>query len=277
MRAIRILSVTTATALLAACAPPLPDSGVQGTGFGTAAQQREAQLSGQAPLQPVPTVLPPATPLGTGTSGVQATPMQTEAQVLASQALTALGRGAPPASAAPEGAPVPEPLPDAATSTTTLPATPPATTPPATTPTVDPQALNLDRDNPNLSREQDFAAVSAQRDIDADAERLRIAREQYQQIQPREMERPETSGPNVFAYALNEAKPIGSQTYRRGLGASARRAAERCQAFRSDDIAQEEFLASGGPQRDKLGVDPDGDGNACGWDPAVVRNLVNSQ
>jgi hypothetical protein len=44
-----------------------------------------------------------------------------------------------------------------------------------------------------------------------------------------------------------------------------------CAQFRSHDEAQEAFLAAGGPERDRLNIDPDGDGYACGWDPAPIR------
>ena len=136
----------------------------------------------------------------------------------------------------------------------------------------------LDRDNPEISREQDFASVSAERDIAADAERLRAARAQRQVVAPTALERPEDAGPNVFEYALNEARPVGTAgVYRRGLTASARRAARACREHRGADAAQEAFLAAGGPERDRLGLDPDGDGNACAWDPARVRTLVGER
>ena len=37
------------------------------------------------------------------------------------------------------------------------------------------------------------------------------------------------------------------------------------------DQAQQDFLAKGGPERDRMGVDPDGDGFACAWDPRPFR------
>jgi hypothetical protein len=30
-------------------------------------------------------------------------------------------------------------------------------------------------------------------------------------------------------------------------------------------------LSNGGPERDRLGLDPDGDGFACYWDPTPFR------
>lgn len=141
--------------------------------------------------------------------------------------------------------------------------------------TTDPVQLGLDRDNPAISNEQDFRAVSAARDIEDDAARLRAARAQYQSVEPTELRRPDGSGSNVISYALNGARPVGSAgSYSRGTFASERRAASRCNGYRTPDVAQEAFLSAGGPQSDRLGLDPDGDGNACGWNPATYANLV---
>ena len=46
-----------------------------------------------------------------------------------------------------------------------------------------------------------------------------------------------------------------------------------CLRYQSEELAQYAFLRSGGPNIDSRGVDPDGDGYACGWDPSVYRNL----
>ena len=37
--------------------------------------------------------------------------------------------------------------------------------------------------------------------------------------------------------------------------------------------AQRAFLAAGGPDQDRLGLDPDGDGFVCGWSPLPYRSL----
>ncbi|MCK0167496.1 hypothetical protein MWU52_08055 [Jannaschia sp. S6380] len=258
MHVTKTMTAVVAAMTLAACNPPVPDSTVRGAGFDSpeeVAERREAQLRGQEPLAPPASIRPPETPPG-GASGTQ-----TEAERLAAETRAVLGRPETP-----EGfvnpVEAPAPLPTAAD-------------PPAAAP-VDGAALDLDRDNPTISREQDFQAVSAARDIEADAERLRAARAQYQVVQPTELARPESTGPNIFAYALGPAKPVGTKAFRRGIGASANRAERQCQRYRSADVAQEEFLAAGGPERDRLGVDPDGDGNACGWNPAIVRNAVRN-
>ncbi len=256
MRALTHITALPALLLLAACQPPPPVGDFPG-------QRIDAQLSGEVPLQMPSEGLPPYGQPG----GIVGGAPLTEAQVLANETRAALGqppRALPnnPVELVPQGgsafdaqtstaAPLPAPLPGSGA------------------------GFNLDRDNPSISSEQDFAAVSAQRDIAADAERLRAAREQYRVATPTELQRPDETGPNVFAYALGPARPVGTQgAYGRGLGASEGRAANRCAAYSSIDRAQEDFLSAGGPQRDRLGLDPDGDGNACSWDPADVRDLV---
>ena len=42
----------------------------------------------------------------------------------------------------------------------------------------------------------------------------------------------------------------------------------------SDAAAQEAFLKAGGPERDRYGLDPDGDGFACRWDPTPFRAAI---
>ena len=124
-----------------------------------------------------------------------------------------------------------------------------------------------------LSQEQDFGVVSAQRGIEEDAARIAAARQQYELVTPTDIERPDQTGPNIIAYALNAQHPVGTQVYNRGLFAG-RNTESKCAGYRTDDIAQEAFLLEGGPERDRLGLDPDGDGYACGWNPATYRNLV---
>lgn len=85
--------------------------------------------------------------------------------------------------------------------------------------------------------------------------------------------RPADTGPDIVAYALNTTHSVGQPIYRRTL-ASKSRAARRCDGYSSNDMAQLAFLESGGPQRDRHGIDPDGDGYACGWDPGLYRRAV---
>jgi hypothetical protein len=81
------------------------------------------------------------------------------------------------------------------------------------------------------------------------------------------------SGSNIVAFALSTTHGVGQQMYRRSGAGGAARLQRACASFASDGMAQEAFLARGGPERDALGVDPDGDGFACRWDPTPFRAI----
>lgn len=85
--------------------------------------------------------------------------------------------------------------------------------------------------------------------------------------------RPAQDAPNVVAFALATDHPVGTARYTRSE-TSADRAARACGRYVSDDLAQAAFLQAGGPEGDRLGMDPDGDGYACGWDPDRFRRAV---
>lgn len=71
-----------------------------------------------------------------------------------------------------------------------------------------------------------------------------------------------------YAYAADHAP--GTAIYSRPQ-ASAAIAARACAGFATPDAAQTAFLAAGGPRLDPRGIDPDGDGFVCGWNPAPFR------
>lgn len=83
--------------------------------------------------------------------------------------------------------------------------------------------------------------------------------------------RPEGGTVNVVAYALGTTNAVGQPVYRRGGGFSKAKFERACADYRSGDAAQTAFMIAGGPERDRLGLDPDGDGFACGWNPAPFR------
>ncbi|MGI1662693.1 hypothetical protein ACRDNQ_10670 [Palleronia sp. KMU-117] len=143
---------------------------------------------------------------------------------------------------------------------------------PAATPMSAPAAAPAATSNAGISDEQNFDAVSARESIESDAARIAQNRQAYVVIQPTSLPtRPEDGRPNIVAFALATNNPVGTQLYSRsGLNAQSRYD-RACMRFASPDLAQEEFLASGGPERDRLGVDPDGDGYACWWDPTPFR------
>ncbi|SIS77106.1 hypothetical protein SAMN05421759_103141 [Roseivivax lentus] len=241
----RRLTPTTLTILtclgLAACSPSVPDSGA-GVGFDNYDNydpNRRAAVDAQ--LQGRTNVQPPAG--GFGTSGSAAGTGTGGGGDVAEMAARALGTetnsGATPIQASPSN--------------------------PA------PQVVS---NNVGISGEQDFDAVSGERSIEQDAALIAQNRAQYQVIQPGAVpQRQGNEGPNIVAYALQTTNAVGQPLYRRSTFASKEKEARNCRAYASDDLAQEAFLAAGGPEKDREGLDADGDGFACRWNPSVFRSV----
>lgn len=247
-------------AALAACSPVIPDSGAPvdtGTGVGFkdyATYQREkaaretALASGSLPR---PGVISDE-PLD-ATGGATEAAEDAEAERIAAEARAALdatGTEAEPSDVVdPEDAPV---------------QASPSNPPPAVI------------DESGISQENSFDAVGSERSIEEDAARIARNREQYRVIQPEEISaRPGDVGPNIVEYALASSHPVGTRMYRRlGIGTASRHE-RNCAEYASPDQAQLEFLRKGGPRRDRMALDPDGDGYACGWDPAPFRRAVS--
>ncbi len=128
--------------------------------------------------------------------------------------------------------------------------------------------------SPTISDEQDFNAVSARETIESDAERRRRQQAQLVVVAPTAVPvRTGPSGPNVVEYALATRHNPGERRYSR-FPIRFRSLEAACAAYPSDDLAQEAFLARGGPERDPLSLDPDGDGFACRWDPRPFRRAA---
>ena len=154
-----------------------------------------------------------------------------------------------------------------------------AATPPANTGN-DPlrvQGLDASPNNPapalvgatGLSDEQSFDAVAGRETIESDAERRAAQAAARQQVVPTAVpERPRDVGPNIVEYALNAPNVLGQEWYSRSILSGEGRFRRNCATYATADDAQRDFLARGGPERDRRGIDPDGDGFACGWDPA---------
>lgn len=234
---------------LAACAPPLPDSAA-GVGFSSEPPPTESSILA-SPLPPSGAVSDENRPLETtSTFGAPATvstgqPLSATASDpnadLAAETAAALAAanansGVPPVQASPQN-PAP--------------------------------AI---QNNPGISDENDFAAVSSRRSIESDAARIEANRGQFQTVAPATIpQRPADNDPNVVAYALSSQHPRGTRVYSRSGVNLATKAQRACARYASPDQAQMDFLAKGGPQRDRLGLDPDGDGYACAWDPSPFR------
>lgn len=238
MRAtIAIVSV----AVIAACSPTIPDSaaGVGFKDYDTYLAEQRAREQALRTGQPV-TVQPPAN-AAPGTDPVVVVVEQTPEQQTASAAVAAV-RGTQ------------DPVQVASAS---------QTTPVAQVPTTD---------NPDLSDEQDFSAVSSRQSIQSDAQRREAQSAQYQVIAPKALpSRPRGGVQTPIEFAVATSHPIGAKVYSRSPFTSTSKFAKACAKYTSGEAAQDAFLKAGGPKRDKLGVDPDGDGYACRWDPTVYR------
>lgn len=171
------------------------------------------------------------------------------------------GRAQPPIPAAPAAvASRPQATPPAPVIGAPLSATQPAQT-----------AAAPDPANPAISDEQNFEAVAARESIESDRARIDANREQYTEVAPTAVpERPSGSKTSIVDYALSATNRLGQSVYRRSRTALTSHA-RACAAFASPDLAQETFLARGGPRRDPRNLDPDGDGFACTWDPTPFQ------
>lgn len=123
--------------------------------------------------------------------------------------------------------------------------------------------LDADRINPmeyTLAQQRHDAAVAE--------ERLAAARAQLVVVPPGALPN-RVEGVNIALYAQQTNNAVGQRVYRRSGGGLT----SGCGRYRSADDAQRAFLAAGGPEVDPQGLDRDGDGFACGWDPTPYRQL----
>ncbi|REJ64565.1 MAG: hypothetical protein DWQ15_07950 [Proteobacteria bacterium] len=130
-----------------------------------------------------------------------------------------------------------------------------------------------------LEVEEEVVATTAPLPVpnnpESDAERLERNRALYTLIEPTEVPtRPGTDIPNIVAYAIKTSNPVGEPLYSRSPFKSENRSLRNCAKYVSDAAAQEAFLKAGGPERDRYGLDPDGDGFACRWDPTPFRAAI---
>ena len=137
--------------------------------------------------------------------------------------------------------------------------------------TVDPLAGNSE-----ISDEQSFSAVTSRESIESDAERRARQAAAYQLIEATSLpDRNGNVGPNIVQYALQAPNDRGESVFSRAGLSGENRFVRNCAKYRTPDDAQRDFITRGGPQRDRLGLDPDGDGFACGWDPQPFRVLAS--
>jgi len=143
------------------------------------------------------------------------------------------------------------------------------------TPDFDPAPRSTLASNPDISDEQSFDAVASRESIESDAERRARQAAAYQLIEATAVpDRQGDTGPNIVRYALQAPNDLGETVFTRAGLSGEGRFVRNCAKYRTPDDAQRDFLTRGGPQRDRLGIDPDGDGFACGWDPQAFRAIA---
>ena len=254
--------------MLAACTPSVPDSG-NGVGFqdyNTYIRGTHAAGAGAAaPAAPAPAATPYVPPAAVAPSGAAFDP---------AAAAAAIDRvetgGSAPVSA------IPSVNTGAATGTVayTAPATNTGDRPRGGAPAGIKEESGEVASHTGISDEQDFDAVSSRETIESDKERIERNRAEYVVVQPKDLpQRPGDTGPNIVEFALATTHAPGVQMYKRS-GMSIRSADSACAKYASPDQAQQDFLAKGGPDRDRMGIDPDGDGFACSWDPRPFRTAL---
>lgn len=239
------LKYLTAVLALAACSTPVPDSGA-GVGFGDYSEYvRQREAAQQSLGQPLSATTPQQPVFSTETAAAAIDNAE-------SRTTPATGR--------------------VIGQTTTAPTT--ATRPRGGAPIgIKEESGEMNR-SAGISDEQDFSAVASRETIESDAERLARQRAQYEVVAPTALpQRSGDTGPNIVKFALSTTHSPGTQLYKRS-SLFQRDPLTTCAKYASPDLAQESFLSKGGPERDREGLDPDGDGFACGWDPRPFRNAL---
>lgn len=134
------------------------------------------------------------------------------------------------------------------------------------------EGLNPNAIMPNIQGESDrivlsdFSQEQQQRDRAEYARQLDLIEANRVEITGATVAEVDTSV-NVAAYARSTSNQVGQRVYSR----SGKRG--NCRAYGSGDAAQRAFLSHGGPSNDTLGLDSDGDGFACDFDPQFYRRL----
>ncbi|MEO0912811.1 MAG: hypothetical protein AAFY59_07460 [Pseudomonadota bacterium] len=124
------------------------------------------------------------------------------------------------------------------------------------------QSINL-----NLSSQEE---QKRQREIAE--QRRQAAQQRLVVVQPEAVPQQDINA-NVVKFARETTHPRGTKLYNRPAFRDRVQSASVCRRFSSNDEAQRQFLANGGPTTDRFNLDPDGDGFACKFDPETYRKL----
>lgn len=246
----KLVSVGMMLVGLAACAPQVPDSGVGFSDYSQYELDRARAELGQGAAVALPAApVVGATPLG-----------QVSTSAIPTTDLAAAGIGS------------------TATGGTPLPYAVPAQQPGVVNATPG-NAAPVIVNNTGISDEQDFSAVAGRETIESDALRRQQQAAQYEIVNPGAVPtRDGAAGPNIIDFALAAPNVKGQEWYSRFRLSGQGRYDRNCAKYTSPDEAQQAFLSRGGPEKDMMGIDPDGDGFACTWDPApflLARTSTN--
>ncbi|WP_299353711.1 hypothetical protein [uncultured Shimia sp.] len=276
----RVFLTGCAVLALAACQPKIPDSAA-GVGFDNAILSPQSQPAASNAAVPPPASVSQETLATPAPAPVVAPASTAAASTTSSQPMATTATAVPPPK------PVAQPTSTATRTATNTTATDP--TAPTSRSTGAPQTTTdgvvhaspsnpapVLMNNPGISDENDFEAVGSRRSIEADAARTANNRANYEVIEPTAVPKRTNTGPNIVAYALSTNHAVGTKAYSRMGLTSQSRHQKACAKFGSGSDAQTEFLSRGGPKKDRLGLDPDGDGFACNWDPTPYRQAARN-
>ena len=260
----RALFSTLTMGFLAACSPSIPDSAA-GVGFDNSSDAqlaREAALNTGQPLA-LPTVISDETLSGgVTTAGTANAGIETAIPTVIPQPSAGAGSGADiaaqTAAALATSAPGPAPLETVASGFSA-----------AGTSTGTASGTATSTGTGTTSGQDDLAALSNSQTSTSGADANATERTQFVVVAP-------PAPRNVIEYAQTTDNPLGNRIYSRSGFNSATKAARNCAKYATPEQAQSAFLTKGGPQKDRQGLDPDGDGYACTWNPVLFRQATSN-
>ncbi len=122
----------------------------------------------------------------------------------------------------------------------------------------------LDLSQSSLDQQKKERDLAKKLLLEAKNERVIIA------IDKNELKQPQV---NIVSFARNSLIQLGEPNFSRSFSFKFNSNIE-CRKFKSSDDAQRYFLMNGGPTENPKGLDPDGDGFACQWNPETFRKLT---
>ena len=103
------------------------------------------------------------------------------------------------------------------------------------------------------------------------AKRLEELRAGRVVLEAKDKEKIKRHSVNLAVFARSVSNKLGEKIYYRNFVSID--SSLGCKKFSNKNDAQIFFLENGGPKHDLHNIDPDGDGFACKWDPAIYRKI----